>query len=473
MLDLRPFQKRFIREAFKPNIDTSALSIPRGNGKTTLASHLLERCLTPGDSMHEPGAEYLLGAGSIEQARLCYKPIRAALESCGEYRFIDSTTRLGITHTPSNTKLRVISSNAKTAFGIVGVPFMACDEPGSWETRGGELMFDAISTAMGKPDSRLRACFIGTLAPARAGWWHDLISDGSRASSYVQSLQGDKETWDSWPTIRRCNPLTAISGQFRRKLLEERDAARADTRLKARFLSFRLNIPTGDESEMLLTVDDWQRTCAREVPEREGRPIVGVDLGGGRAWSAATAMWANGRTEAIAVAPGIPTLEEQERRDRVPSGTYRKLAAIGSLRVSTGLRVQPPKQLVEAILNEWGKPQVIVSDRFRLPELQDATRGIKLEPRITRWSESSEDIRALRKLAKDGPLSVDADSELLMTASLAAAMVKNDDAGNVRAVKNGTDNAARDDVAAALQLAAGALMRHMRRKPSFKYMGMV
>ena len=64
MLDLRPFQKRFIREAFRPGIDTSALSIPSGNGKSALASHLLERCLTPGDSMHESGAEYLLGAGS-------------------------------------------------------------------------------------------------------------------------------------------------------------------------------------------------------------------------------------------------------------------------------------------------------------------------------------------------------------------------------------------------------------------------
>ena len=473
MLDLRPFQRRFIREAFRSHVDISALSIPRGNGKSALASHLLERCLTPGDSMHESGAEYLLGAGSIEQARLCYRPIRAALEPCGEYRFIDSTTRLGITHTPSNTKLRVISSNAKTAMGIVGVPFMVCDEPGSWETVGGELMFDAISTAMGKPDSRLRACFIGTLAPAKGGWWHDLISDGSRASTYVQSLQGDKETWDSWPTIRRANPLTAISADFRRKLLEERDAARADTRLKARFLSFRLNVPTGDESEMLLTVDDWERTTAREVPAREGRPIVGVDLGGGRAWSAATAIWTNGRTEAIAVAPGIPELSAQEKRDRVPSGTYRKLAAIGSLRISSGLRVQPPKQLVEAILNEWGKPRVIVCDRFRLPELQDATRGIKLEERVTRWSESSEDIRALRKFCKDGPLSVDPDSELLMTASLAVAMVRNDDAGNVRSVKRGTDNAARDDVAAALQLGAGAFMRHLRRKPSFGYMGMV
>ena len=92
---------------------------------------------------------------------------------------------------------------------------------------------------------------------------------------------------DQWPEIRRCNPLTAISGDFRKRLLVERDEARVDSRLTGRFLSFRLNVPSGDESQVLLTVTDWQTVAARSVPEREGRPIVGVDLGGGRAWSAA------------------------------------------------------------------------------------------------------------------------------------------------------------------------------------------
>ena len=43
---------------------------------------------------------------------------------------------------------------------------------------------------------------------------------------------------------------------------------------------------------------------------------------------------------------------------------------------------------------------------------------------------STEDIKALRKMAVDGPLTVDRDSRLLIAASLSAAMVKNDDAGN-------------------------------------------
>ena len=295
-----------------------------------------------------------------------------------------------------------------------------------------------------------------------SGWWQDLIEDGTGGSVYVQALRGDPERWDQWPEIRRCNPLTAVSPEFRRKLLEERDAARRDTRLKARFLSYRLNVPSGDEATMLLTVDDWERVCARPVPPRDGRPIVAYDLGGGRAWSAAVAVWRSGRVEAVAVAPGIPSLSEQEKRDRVPAGTYRRLAQGGALRVAEGLRVQPPAELHRAAAAAWGRPEVIVCDRFRLAELQDVVNGTPVMPRVARWSEAAEDIRALRKAAKDGPLACAPGSRDLLTASLSGALVKNDDQGNVRLVKKGTNNAARDDVAAALVLAAGVLERSLR-----------
>ena len=213
------------------------------------------------------------------------------------------------------------------------------------------------------------------------------------------------------------------------------------------------------------------RVVEREVGEARGRPIVAVDLGGGRAWSAAVAIWQSGRMEALAVAPGIPSIGEQETRDRVPSGTYRKLVDSGSLRVAEGLRVQPPGQLMDAIFRAWGRPASITCDRFRLNELADCARGVPLSPRVSRWSESSADIRGLRKIARDGPLTCAADSRLLCAASLSAAMVRNDESGNTRLVKRGTNNEARDDVAAALVLAAGAFQRAAISRPRWKYRG--
>ena len=446
-----------------PSYDTVAMSGPRGLGKTFIAAKVLSRCLTPGDVLHQPGKEYILGAASLSQARLTYGFIRADLEPSGEYRFIDSVTRLGITHVASNTKLRAISSNGKTAFGLVNVGCAVLDEPGSLDIVGGQLLADALFTAQGKVGSDLKLILIGTLAPmatAAGHWWYDLVEAGTTSRTHVQLFQGNSDTWDQWGTIRKANPLTAISSNFRRKLLEERDAARGDARLKARFLSYRLNIPSQDTATMLLDVDDWQRMAAREVPEREGQPIVGVDLGAGRAFSAATAIWANGRIEALACAPGIPSVGEQEKRDRVPSGTYQRLVDSGRLRVADGLRVQPPSQLWDLILETWGEPVLVVADRFREPDLRDVMGNASFEPRVTRWSDASFDIRALRKHVKDGPYSVAEDSRALLITSLASARVENDSSGNTRLIKKGTNNTGRDDCAAALTLAAGAFARY-------------
>ena len=460
MVGLRPFQRRFVREATAPGIDVGVLSLPRGNGKSWLAGHVLTRALTPGDPLFEPGKEYILLAASVEQARIVFRFVRDNLEGAGGYKFQDSAVRIGVRHVATNTRLRTISSNAKTAMGLVNNPLVIADEPGAWETTGGRLMFDALWTALGKPGSRMRVMFLGTLAPASSGWWHSLVAEGSFDNRHVTCLQRRKDNWDLWHEIRRCNPLVSVSADFRKQLLRERDEARRDSRLKARFMSYRLNLPSADEATMALDVSDWERACARPVPEPEGRPVVGVDLGGGRAWSAAVALWKNGRCEALACAPGIPALAEQERRDRAPAGLYEALARQGALDVAEGLRVQRPEQLVAAIRARWGRPARLVCDRFRLAELQDSAGDITPEPRVSRWSDAAADLRALRKMAKDGPLAPAEGSRDLLAASLAAAMVKNDDQGSFRLVKRDTsNNSARDDVAAALVLAAGAWER--------------
>ena len=473
-MKLRAFQRAFIRGATAPGIHTAALTTPRGNGKSWLAAYLLARVLTPGDALFRTGTESVLCAGTLEQARIVFRFLRATLEDRGGYTFADSANRIAAAHSGTRTRLRVIGSNARGAFGLVDCPWVIADEPGAWETRGGELLFDAIETAKGKPGSPMQAVYIGTLAPSTGGWWHDLIAAGSGGSAYVQALQGDAAKWDLWSEIRRVNPLVNISADFRRKLLEERDAARSDSRLKGRFCSFRLNLPTADESTTLLTVEDWTRACGRDVPERDGRPIVGIDLGGGRAWSAAVALWRSGRVEALATCPGIPGIAEQERRDQVPTGTYRMLVDAGVLRPAVGLRVQPPPGLVRAVRSEWGRPEMIVCDRFRLAELQDADPAVPLVSRVTRWSESSYDIRALRRIATDGPLAPAPESRALLVASLSAALVRSDDAGSIRMVKDGSNNQGRDDAAAALTLAAGAWERSLARPspPAFRYHGL-
>ena len=331
-MKLRPFQREFVRAVESPDYDTVALSGPRGLGKTFLAGHVLARCMTPGDPLHQPGKEYVLGAASLEQARLTYKFVRDALEETGEYRWIDSATRLGATHVSTNTKLRAISSNAKTSLGLVGVPLVVLDEPGALETVGGQALADSLFTAQGKVGSKLKLVLCGTLAPGArvAGhWWYDLIDGGTTGTRWVRKFQGSADGWDDWNTIRKANPLTSISPEFRAKLREERDEARVDAGKKARFLSYRLNLPTADEASSLLNLDDWKAMRCRPVQPRYGQPIVGIDMGANRAWTAAVAIWENGRVEARALAPGIPNIEQQEKRTEFRAGPIRPWLTVG------------------------------------------------------------------------------------------------------------------------------------------------
>ncbi len=460
-LELLGFQQRFMRKSMRASIRTAALSIPRGNGKSTLAGWIAAREL----ERAEPHQEICVVAASLEQGRIVHKATRHFLGEDAGYVYQDSTVKVGI-RAPNNAKLRVLGANGKTAMGLVNVPLVIGDEPGSWQLRDGELMRDAVETAQGKPGSALRVLYIGTLAPQGipGTWWGDMIDAGSTGSVYVQALRGDVKKWDKASEIRRCNPLMWKYADSRKVLFDERDAARRDSRLRARFKSYRLNVPTSDSAVMLLKPEDWDSVLSRDVAQRTGQPIVGVDLGGGRSWSSAVALWPSGRIEAVAVCPGIPGLDAQEKRDRVPRGLYRSLAAGGRLRVAEGLRIPPVGMLVDMAVSEWGTPKVIISDRFRLPDLKDAIPPCPLSPRVTRWSEAGADIRDLRKLALDGPLSCEPASRDLVTASLAVAMVRNDDQGNCRLVKKTSDNSARDDVAAALVLAAGALGRWQRAR---------
>ena len=110
---LKPYQIEFERAVCDDRWDTVVLSGPRSLGKTFMAARILMRCLTPGDELFHEGRESILGSATLEQARLTFSFLREWLDDgSGLYRFHDSTTRLGITHVPTNTKLRVIRGDS-------------------------------------------------------------------------------------------------------------------------------------------------------------------------------------------------------------------------------------------------------------------------------------------------------------------------------------------------------------------------
>lgn len=452
-MDWLPFQKRFQRAAHAPGIRLACLCLPRGNGKSTLIAHEAKAWLDEGS-----GLESHIIASSVGQARrTVFKILRQLCSDNSQFKIAESPNQAHIVDRATGTKISILAANHKTAQGLVDVPRIWCDEPGSWEAGSGAAVWAAIRTAQGKPGVEMHVTLLGTLGPALSGWWHDVVKRGSRPGVHVLFLQGNggARSWDNWQNIRACNPLMAKHAQSRAVLLDERNEARLNPRLKADFRMYRLNEPVRGENEAVLTDEELDILFTRRTPAREGRFWLGVDLGQSRAWSAAVAIWQNGHIEAVATCPGIPSIELQEKRDTVERGTYQRLVDAGLLHPSEGRHVPAVEELVALVQDRFGSPERVVADHFKAEQLKDAAPGWIVDGRRRLWKESTEDVEALKKRVLDGPFAVDPGSVPLLAHGLKMASLEHDTTGNFRITKGGSHNTERDDPAAALAVAAG------------------
>ncbi len=355
-----------------------------------------------------------------------------------------------------------MASNSDRALGLVGCPLVVGDEPASWGINGEEL-FDAVDGALGKPGPPMRLFMVGTQAPHRdTDWWPQLCASGDGPDRRVFLYQTAPDRWHDTQELRCANPLKWAHAGPRARLLRERDDALANTAKAGAFMRWKANLPGGDAESELIAPATWASVLKREPAPADGRPVCGVDLGTAPSWSAAVPVWPSGRMDALALAPGLPGLEDQERRDRAPRGLYGRLVDGGSLLVADGRRAPTVRRLVDEAFARWN-PRVIVADRVRANELRDAVAGrCRIVLRIARWSEAAEDIGAFRRWAMDGGGSVEEQARPLLTYSLGAARVRTNDGGDLcRLDKSGgaATTRRRDDVAAAAIFATGASAR--------------
>ena len=456
---LLPFQSAFVAAVCRENSPPSiaAASWPRGSGKSWLCGNLVARSLTPGDTLHEPGVENVLVASSRPQAEIVLEFARAAIGESSAYRW----RKDGAIHIESRARVRVISSDAKRALGLgANVRLIVADEPGSWPVTAGLRLWNAICTSTGKRKTTVIA--IGTLAPAPltgpGSFWPDLIKQGSGEGRHVALLQADPAKWRDFDEVLRVNPVSSINPFLRETLEREHAAALKSERSARTFKQFRLNIPgEAVESQPLITAAEWERVCARPVPACEGRPVIGVDLGGNRSWSAAAALWPNGRIEAWALAPGMPSLASQEHEDHVADGAYGELVAAGGLSIDAGRAVPDIGRLLSRI---WAwEVAAIVSDPYRAAELHRAVSGrVRVIERARGGGESTSNVMALRSMLLDTASGVTEASRDLLGAAFQQTNLVIDSSGLTKVVKL-DQRRSRDDASAALLLAAGEQAR--------------
>ena len=456
---LLPFQEAFVRAVGRKEhpVEIAALSTSRANGKSWLCGRMVARSITPGDPLFEEGVENILCSASTAQARIVLDFARDALGESPGYRWSIN----GVIHKDSRTRVRVISSDSRRALGLgAKLRLVIADEPGAWSPTAGRRLWDAVTTALGK--RRMTVVAVGTLAPAPltgpASWWPSFVASGSGEGRHVVLIQAEPSKWTEFDEVLRVNPVAAINPHLRRRLEVEHAEALKSERAARTFRQFRLNLP-GDpvDTQPLITKAEWDRVCARPVPECSGRPVVGVDLGGTRSWSAAAAIWPSGRIEAFALAPGVPSLADQEREDHVHEGTYSELVQSGGLAVDVGRAVPGIERLLSRI---WAwEPLAIVCDNYRAPELHQAVGGrVKIIERARSGGESTSNIQALRSRLLDTEAGVSESSRALLGAAWAQTNLVVGPDGLARVTKL-DERRSRDDAAAALLLGAGELAR--------------
>ena len=202
MQSILTFQRRFLRAAFAPGCGNCRDVVASGNAKSTLAARLLARSMRPGSRLFVAGADNKLIAGSFQQARVVFRLLRAELGEEG-YRYEDSNQSTKALHLATRTRVQVHGANAKTLLGFLGVRLLVVDEPA------------AVSDAnVGSHRRKLRENQNNDLVrwddrPAETPhWWPALLARGSRPGVHVTVLQGDRDTWDQWQTIRKANPIS-------------------------------------------------------------------------------------------------------------------------------------------------------------------------------------------------------------------------------------------------------------------------
>ncbi len=454
-LQLLPWERRYLRGAMRDGVRRTALSIARGNGKSTFVAAMA--AATVNGPLRQPRAECVIVASSFQQGRIAFEHILGFVDpSRKEYKIQDSANNALLQHKESGAKIRCIGSDPRRAHGLAPL-FVLADEPAQWEPSKSDRMFAALRTGLGKiRGSRLIA--LGT-RPEDPTHWFSIMLDGECDHSQLHSAGMDdppfrKRTW------LKANPSLPYMPALEDEIRDEAADARRDAMQLAAFRALRLNQGTSDVlTNDLISADVW-KACELLPAERDGPVAWGIDLGQNAAMSAVAAYWPHtGRLEALACFLEKPSLEDRERTDRA-HGVYRALHRGGEL-IIKGDRVSDVAGLLAEARERFGDPDVLVADRWREAELRQVLEAMRfpwtrLAIRGQGFKDGSEDVRAFRKgCLRDHvrPL-----QSLLLRHALSNARVIGDPAGNWKLSKNtqgGRNATARDDAAAAVILAVG------------------
>ena len=376
-LTVMPWESRWLRGVLQDGILYGALSVSRGNGKTSWAGAIAAAALVPGGPLYIEGTAVVVVAASFGQAREAYEATVEVLQpwiaaAPDDWRMLDSQ-RLLIEHRPSKTKLEVRGSEARTLHGIRKGRLFILDEPAQWQANMSDRIWSAVRTSLGKV-AGAKVLAVGT-RPAGGDHWFARLLEGGPATfstSYHAERDDDPFLQATWA---KANPSLKYLPALRQVIEVEADEARRDSSLLPGFKALRLNTGQRDhETVMLLEPETWERAELLPGGEALGGWVLGLDLGQNSSMSAASGYWwRSGYVQCCAMFAGTPDLAERGRRDHV-GDLYQRMQDRGELMTTPG-RVVPVHLLLQEIVHRWGLPSAVVAATgFREQELRESLK---------------------------------------------------------------------------------------------------
>ena len=457
--NLMRWQAKFIRGAFKSNlVDTAALSMGRGGGKSSFAATLGYAALA--GPLAQARGDCVIVASSFNQARIVYESILAQIphESRNRYRILDNSQQAVLQDKDTGARVRCLGSIVAKLHGLQPALVIG-DEPAQWEQP--DKVYNVLTTALGKL-AGARMILIGTRAESGSGHFFDSIISKPAPSTYVQlHAANEGANPHSSRTWEKANPSLRSFPALMAAYEKDSERSKIEPAFMSAFQSHRLNLGGPDSTKsLLITANTWRNMVElpdAQLPGRVGKPIWAFDLGTNFSLSGAAAYWADtGLLDCFAAAPVLPSLEDKGAVDHV--GNEYVLMAQRKELLQLGMRVVDLSALCREALERFGPPAAICVDRWRLAELQQTLEALRIRaPLIDRgqgFKDGAADVRDFRTAVADGK--VRAKPSLLLRAAFRECVTVSDPAANEKIAKGsdaGRRKRAKDDAAVAVCMA--------------------
>ena len=361
---LPAFAIHFLREALALGVREAGLFCARKNIKSALLAILILAHLADDGPLRRRG--WRCGAASLSKDKAA-----ELWQQCVDIAKASGLARIETGKVPRHVssawgRCEFLSAD-KTAGHASGFDLVVADELGLFPERGGRELVAGLLSSTSARDGRLIAISVLGDSPLSREMC-DRAGDPATVVHLYQAPKGceldDRKAWAlANPALGTIKSRSYMADMARRATANPLEAAE--------FRVYDLNQPGSPVKSPIVEVDRWALVATDRRPAREGRCVLGLDLGGSSSMTAAAIFWPEcGRLEVFGAFPDDPPLRDRGVADGV-GDLYERMADRGELRALPGA-ITPVAEFLAWIdeILEGVIPAAALADYYRREEVK-------------------------------------------------------------------------------------------------------